>query len=238
MREKISFGPNSPIHLAAISPKFGDLQQLLITADKSEIDASGELANTPLHLAAEFGNLEAFNSLLAAGADIYLKNIEGDTLLHSAVKGGNPQIVASLIDLGLDPFEKNSEDKSSFDISRSLWNQEDEAKGRSKSTSIFYLLIKSEPYLRKYRLKGSKEKQASIPEEKISENKESIRYYHMDPYDRIASNNGLTNFFKAVENVYSIGSKFISDLPSFWVTSTGSTEQQDNQKALGNRHSW
>lgn len=64
--------------------------------------------NTPLMLAATFGNRDAASLLIQAGADLEIRNKSGGTALHQACFFAQPDIVELLLDAGADPTSVNS----------------------------------------------------------------------------------------------------------------------------------
>jgi hypothetical protein len=67
-----------------------------------------DLQSRMIHIAAEFNNLSAAQLLIAVGADINIKTIEGDTPLHIAARNNNKDIVSFLITQGASITERNN----------------------------------------------------------------------------------------------------------------------------------
>jgi len=75
---------------------------------------------TPLAAATSYNHIELVEFLISQGADVNIRDNEGDTPLYVAE---NIHIAQKLLDHGADPFVRNSEGKTvSFKISQ-LWNK-------------------------------------------------------------------------------------------------------------------
>ncbi|XP_046547776.1 ankyrin repeat domain-containing protein 50-like [Haliotis rubra] len=79
----------------------GDTSMLktVLERGKLEINKAGEKRMTPAMMAALLGNKESFDLLLAAGADLTLKNEFGNDFLFWGASGGNLKIVKYLLSL-------------------------------------------------------------------------------------------------------------------------------------------
>ena len=64
--------------------------------------------DTPLHLAAWYGNLDRVKELLNKSADVRVKNLNGKTPLHYAVQQGHLEIVQLLVFQGADVNAKDN----------------------------------------------------------------------------------------------------------------------------------
>lgn len=85
------------------SAALGRLEQLeLVLADQEAVNSFAYDGWTPLHLAAFFGQREASERLLAAGADMgaISRNSLKNTPLHAAVAGGHVDVALLLIERG------------------------------------------------------------------------------------------------------------------------------------------
>lgn len=92
----------NPIHLAADLGLSESLKALLKapTADPNIRICFREKESTALHLAADEGNVECVNLLLAKGADAKIKNHRGVTALHLAARTSSLACVESLLSNG------------------------------------------------------------------------------------------------------------------------------------------
>lgn len=67
------------------------------------VDANNNALQTPLHIAARHGKLDALNRLLTAGAKVDSTDSLGSTPLMEAVKKGHAEIVSVLLNAGANP---------------------------------------------------------------------------------------------------------------------------------------
>lgn len=91
----------------------GDLKKLAEFKSKGyDLNQCDNLNQTPLHWAAQEGQLNAVCLLLSYGVNINNQNINGDTPLHLAVKGAHLEVIKVLIAAGANANIKNSEGNS------------------------------------------------------------------------------------------------------------------------------
>jgi len=88
-----------------------------LIAKRAQLDVSDDFpSGTVFHYAAERGNTEMTELLIASGADLNAKNVGGDTPLHSAVRAGHKDIAELLIANGADVNANNNEGQTPVDI--------------------------------------------------------------------------------------------------------------------------
>jgi len=107
---------HTALHFAADKGHFSVLKELLKKPDV-EIDPLSETGQTPLHLAAEKGNMEIAELLCGKGADPNAKDANSQTPLHLAAKKGSIDTIVYLMTLEeVDPFIKDKSGKLPGDI--------------------------------------------------------------------------------------------------------------------------
>lgn len=99
-RTRSEVSQTTVLHLAVIYEKEELVKALLKHPgiNLQFINQVSELGNTALIMAARFGNTNIFKMLLKAGADITIRNNDGDSLLSYAVKFGQTKIIKELSD--------------------------------------------------------------------------------------------------------------------------------------------
>ena len=86
----------SPLSLALNAG--GSAMEWMITSKTiAAVDGSG---NTALHYAAEWGLTDAISALVRKGANMEIRNANGETPIFSAVKNNDPSVIKMLVDLG------------------------------------------------------------------------------------------------------------------------------------------
>ncbi|CAC5384452.1 ANKRD13 [Mytilus coruscus] len=83
-----------PLHESVFNDDIRRLSQLLRVHDVAQKDVHG---NTPLHLAVILGHKECIHLLLAHGAPVRVKNVQGWTPLAEAISYGDRQTIVSLL---------------------------------------------------------------------------------------------------------------------------------------------
>lgn len=99
--------PEITLHEAVVQENLSAVQaHIAAGSDLDERDPIG--GSSPLIAAATFGNTEAARALIAAGADVNLKNNDGSTPLHAAAFFCHPDIVTALLENGADKEARNN----------------------------------------------------------------------------------------------------------------------------------
>jgi len=93
-----------PVKLSlSAAVRLNELSQIkALLEDGADINTTDELGESPLHIAAVNGHLQAATLLVAKAADVNAGDVRGLTPLHAAAWSGSSEIVALLIDKGAD----------------------------------------------------------------------------------------------------------------------------------------
>jgi|SRR5476651_172028 len=87
---------NGVAHYAVEGKKVGALKDALVIGGVEEANRVNALGRSPLHYAAMLQDEQAVKTLLENGADVEIRNRDGDTPLHNAVWAGS-ETIAKLI---------------------------------------------------------------------------------------------------------------------------------------------
>merc|ERR1712168_285125 len=99
--ETVTVWNNSVLSYAALYGHL-DVVKLLLEYEELKMDPVDSEGNTPLMLAASWGETEIVELLHKNGSDVNHRNNKGYTALHSAARFGYYETVLLLIDLGAD----------------------------------------------------------------------------------------------------------------------------------------
>ena len=117
------FNPNlplrggvTPIFIALQLPNPGALELLLAWhADPNAPVSSAQFSETPLQYAVRTGNVRMASILIAAGAQVNTKGLQGRTALHVAGAGGHLDMIRLLVEKGADVNARDAEGASPLD---------------------------------------------------------------------------------------------------------------------------
>lgn len=88
----------------------------ILIENGAEVDARSKDRQTPLHLAAKYGNENTLKILIDNKADVNSKDSNEFTALHYAVQNGREDIVEALIDSHADVNVKNKRKQTPLDL--------------------------------------------------------------------------------------------------------------------------
>ncbi len=106
--------PRVGIHLAALRGDVGTVRQHV--AAGTALDAKDQFGSTPLAIAITFGQTEAAEVLLEAGADPSIVTRDDSAPLHLAAFFAHPKLVRALLNHGADKWERNGSGATAFDL--------------------------------------------------------------------------------------------------------------------------
>ena len=92
--------------------------------NRPDVNTKGRFGNTPLKIAAVWGDVDAIELLVAAGARINERNEDGMTALHHAAAQNHPQAVKKLIALGASVDTRDDDGKTPLELARILGNDD------------------------------------------------------------------------------------------------------------------
>ena len=109
LRPSAGFYRNTPLRLAAASNENPAVVQVLIDAGAEVNDGDFGDGDTALHYAARSNEPAMVAALLAAGADLEIRNDDGETPLHFAAGYNEPAMVEALLAVGADLETRNDD---------------------------------------------------------------------------------------------------------------------------------
>ena len=108
---------NTPLHAAAKNGNTGVLKRLLQSYYGADFEARNLKQQTPLVVAVEYAQPDAYDLFIERRANINVISKEGTTLLHSAVHSGYLPIVLKLIETHkLDTCAHDGHNRTPYDI--------------------------------------------------------------------------------------------------------------------------
>ena len=108
------FKPKETIHSLAEKGQTQKIRDFL-KKDESLIRARDKFENTPLHYAAQQGNMELSRILISKKADVNAQNMKGMTALHLAVAQVQRDLCSILINAGAKVDIKDRDGKTPLD---------------------------------------------------------------------------------------------------------------------------
>jgi ankyrin repeat protein len=91
----------------------------MLAADPQSANERDKFGDTPLLVAAGYGNVELATLLLARGAEVNVKHRDGVTPLHRAISAGSTEIAKLLIENKADAHARPSENVNRYTGRRS-----------------------------------------------------------------------------------------------------------------------
>ncbi|EXB29253.1 Serine/threonine-protein phosphatase 6 regulatory ankyrin repeat subunit A [Morus notabilis] len=117
------------LHAAAALDRTDEVVELVRTMRGcGSLDRGDREGKTPLHVAAEKGNIRCARVLVESGADKDARSRDGRTALHRAAANGDRPMVEMLMEMGADPTNPNDRGRLPIDVARD--------KGHSKVVEI------------------------------------------------------------------------------------------------------
>lgn len=110
--------PNNA-ELSEVLAKMADLPTF-VGVKLTSVHDRGLLGDTPLHVAAIWGNIDIGKILLDAGANLNVPGEYGNTPLHEAIRPGNEGFVRLLLSRGALKDPKNQDGLTPADLARAL----------------------------------------------------------------------------------------------------------------------
>lgn len=104
-------------------------------ANRKEVNQPDEDGNTPTHLAAQYGNLDALRLIIMRGGDPDKMNLLGYSALHHAVRNGHINCVSFLVNFGANVWVMDNDFHMPLDIA-ALENREDIVKFLDEAQSV------------------------------------------------------------------------------------------------------
>jgi ankyrin repeat protein len=105
----VANGRWSALHEAVVKSNHARVKQLVEKGCDVNVvaAASSDHQVTPLILASKMGDMDIFETLVQAGADLHLAMSTGETALHLAVRSGDVEMVRRLVALGAQPDQES-----------------------------------------------------------------------------------------------------------------------------------
>lgn len=107
------------ITLSALFDRMRDLPEF-VGLDLNDVNLVGNFGDSPLHVAATWGDVEAITTLIRSGANVNAHGEDNLTPLHLAASKGAVEAVDALLHFGADPQAVDSDGYRPIDLAISL----------------------------------------------------------------------------------------------------------------------
>ena len=124
------FSGKTPLHSLVSSPRCSLEAVGFLLHHGADVAARDKHEETPLHLAARWGQKEVVDLLIQCGADISARNKYNETSLHRTALFGHKEVVGLLIQRGADVSARDKFNKTPLHVAASMGHKE-----------VVYLLI-------------------------------------------------------------------------------------------------
>ncbi|XP_028784604.1 serine/threonine-protein phosphatase 6 regulatory ankyrin repeat subunit B [Neltuma alba] len=104
------------LHVAAALDRADDVRRLLKTNPSWPLDSRDHKGRTPLHLAADKGNIRCARLLVEGGANVNARCNDGSSPLFRAAANGESRMVEMLVEMGADPTITDDRGRSALHI--------------------------------------------------------------------------------------------------------------------------
>lgn len=143
------------LHFCALNSA-GDAAEALLAGGDMAVDLPDLQGNTPLHYAAQEGDIRIMTALIRAGADLNVRNVAGATPLFLACQAGHRSAVIQLLEQGASSAISDRQGRKPIDIAKQQQHHEVVAcfSGREEKASA-----------------ALQEEESDLPEEKLAEAK-------------------------------------------------------------------
>ena len=111
---------HTPVNLYEAARRNDGAGALQLIDRGSDVNALAQGGNAPLHIAAEFGNIDVMKVLLSHNANVNLRNARGHTPLWEAATRGEPDAVELLLRNGASVDDSALDGRSLADQTASL----------------------------------------------------------------------------------------------------------------------
>lgn len=139
------------LHIASAVDNAEVVRCLIGGGASTEVMQAGTL-NTPLHLAAFQGSQSALVALLEAGANLSMRNVNGESPLHHACMMMDLAVVETLLRCGADEKARNNDDNTPTQVlGRGLHDQEEGTRGNSHVRAYISTMLARAPIERAWR---------------------------------------------------------------------------------------